>query len=137
MSNKNIFNIDDATLCGYRVGSIAPKEFGNEHYQNFEEGYAVYVLENRISAIFVCFRPGYREFESFTGETVANREVWQVDEYTTREDVEDVLGRPTKTWNDGVEISARHTGLGKVVHVIWKTARGPTLDYISIEPTTS
>lgn len=130
-----VFNLDEATLDGYRAGSIAPKEFNNDHYQNIEEGYTVYVVENRISGIVVFYRADYRGFKNFRGQTIANRGVRNIGSGTTRNEIEAILGPPTSTWNDGVEMNATYRDSDHEVEVIWNLEHR-SLDYIAIEPVT-
>ncbi|MFS1526056.1 hypothetical protein ACL7TT_18450 [Microbulbifer sp. 2304DJ12-6] len=128
-----LLDVNDGSLLGYRVGSLAPVSLGGEHLQLFDDGYAINVIDGKISSIFTCYRDGYEGFRSFKGGVSLDGRVLHFDNDTDFEKVIQVFGDPVEQWNDGVEMCAEFKVNDVRVEVIWNVDGRQSLDYISLE----
>ncbi|WP_226643972.1 hypothetical protein [Microbulbifer variabilis] len=133
MKNAILKVEEGSFLLEYKVGSHAPASFGGQHHQVFEDGYAINVVDGKISSIFICYRDGYEGFKACESEVWIKEQAFKFNQNTTLTNLKAAFGDPVTTWNDGVEMCAEFKIKNIQVEAIWNVDGDPTFDYLSIE----
>ncbi len=136
-TGKPVLNIDTLSILDYKLGNKVPVEFKDNYYQNFNEGYGIYLANNQISTIVIYLREGYEKFNAFTGAIIVNENKYYFDKNTTFEEIVSIFGKPKDHWNDGVEMCAEYSKKNQnqsfEIEILWHVDGEVSLDYISIE----
>ncbi|MCF2858419.1 hypothetical protein L1286_13100 [Pseudoalteromonas sp. SMS1] len=131
--NELTLNLNSGTLQGQTIGydiSIS-KELSS--LESKQHGYSINVIDGKVLSLFICFRSGYRGFDSFKGVCKINLDTYKFNNLTTLDEFIALLGSPTEQWNDGVEQCAIFSINDREIEVIWNVDGEVSLDYLAIE----
>lgn len=126
-------NFDTGSLGKYRLGE--PYETSTKRLQlpNKENGYCIYVNDNLVDGLFLCYANGYHDYECYSGELIWKGSKINIERLAAPADFDEFFGIPAQSFDDGTEVSREYLLGEYLVELSWHYNPSPMLTYIIIE----
>ncbi len=135
MNNWINLNLDEGSLGSYKLGDASNKE--REIIYNYDEGFAVEIMDNKVSTIFVYFNDGCNGFKIFRGDVIFKKEKLNFNSRTSPNYIQSIFGTPIEFWDDDVEVNYQFSVNNMILEFDWGYYKNDknnplSLDYMSI-----